>query len=48
MSLAHIATLYAVIIIYTVHNSYSSTWKIPYKSLKDTKQIKTFKMLQIY
>ncbi len=31
MSLAYIATLYVVINLYTVHNSYSSAWKIPYK-----------------
>ncbi len=34
MSLAHIATLYAVINLYTVHNIYSSAWPIPYKMVE--------------
>ncbi len=50
MSLAHIATLYAVINLYTVPyiiviqvlGKFLSKW------LKDTKQIKTFKMLHSY
>ncbi len=48
MSLAHIATLYAVINIYTVHNSYSSAWKFLTKWLKDTlsklKHLKCYKV----
>ncbi len=34
MLLEHIATLYAVLNLYTVHNSYSSAWKIPYKMVE--------------
>ncbi len=34
MSLAHIATLYAVINLYTVHNSYSNAGGIPYKMVE--------------
>ncbi len=48
MSLAHIATLYGVINIYTVHNSYSSAWKIPYKKiLSKLKHLKCYKVTKL-
>ncbi len=30
----HCHPIYAVINLYTVHNSYSSSWKIPYKMVE--------------
>ncbi len=51
MLLAHIATLYAVIHLYTVHLYIiviQVLGKFLTKWLTDTKQISTFKMLQSY